>query len=286
MMRRMTAPVLVTGASGNVGRAVVGALVARGVPVRAGGRAAGEAREGVEPVRLDFHDPATFGPAAEGCGALFLVRPPPIADVGPTLNAFVDAARARGVAQVVFLSVAGAEKNPRVPHHAVEQHLMAQGGGFTLLRPGFFMQNLGDAYLRDVVEDGRIYVPAGRGKVAFIDGRDIAEVAALALTDPAAHAGKAYTLTGPEAVTFEEVAGVLSEALGRTIRYEAASLPGYAWHLRRRGLPVTQIAVQVVLHVGLRYGQAEAVDGTLERALGRRGRTIREYVRDHVGVWK
>lgn len=282
----MSARILVTGATGNVGREVVRELRARGALVRAAGRAAGEARDGVEVVPFDFRDPSTFATAADGCDAVFLLRPPAIADVRPTLNAFVDAARARGVEHVVFLSVAGAGKNKLVPHHAVEAHLAARPGGWTVLRPGFFAQNLGEAYRRDVVEAYRLYVPAGRGRVAFVDTRDIAEVAAIALCDPPSHAGKAYTLTGPEAVTFEDAAEILTSVLGRAIRYVPASVAGYALHLRRRGLPAGQIAVQTILHVGLRFGQAEAVDPTLAALLGRPGRTLAEYVRDHAAAWQ
>ncbi len=282
------ARILVTGASGNVGREVVRALLARGARVRttssrASGRDAGGA---TETVRLDFHDRSTFAPAVEGCGALFLLRPPAVSDVRATLNPFVDAARAGGVGHVVFLSVAGAGENAFVPHHAVERHLIEHAGSWTILRPGFFAQNLADAYLRDVRDDDRVYVPAGRARVAFIDVRDVGEVAALALTEPARHRGEAYTLTGPEAVTFDEVVEILSEALGRRVRYVPASVAGYALHLVRRGLPLAQVAVQTVLHVGLRFGQARSVDPTLARLLGRPGRTMREYVFDHADTWK
>jgi uncharacterized protein YbjT (DUF2867 family) len=286
--------VLVTLASGNVGREVVRALGAHGVAVRAAGRAGEAPAEGggggngggVEAVRFDFRDPATFGPALEGCEGLFLLRPPAIRDVGPTLNALVDRARGAGARHVVFLSVAGAGKNPLVPHHAVERHLRRGPGAYTLLRPGFFAQNLGDAYRRDLVERSRLNVPAGRGAASFVDVRDVAEVAALAFGDPGAHASRAYALTGPEALTFDEAARVLSEELGRPVRYEPASVAGYARHLASRGLPDAQIAVQTVLHVGLRFGQAAAVDPTLGRLLGRPGRTLRAYVRDHRALWR
>ena len=283
----MVGLVLVTGASGNVGREVVGALRALGLTVRAAERDVARARRvlgnDVEIVRLDYHDASTFS-CVSGAGALFLVRPPAIADVGSTLVPLVDEARRRGVEHIVFLSVAGAGKNKLVPHHAVEQHLK-RGPGWTILRPGFFAQNFGDAYRRDIVEDGRVYVPAGRGRVAFVDVRDVAEVAAAAFAAPAAHDRAAYTLTGPEAVDFRSAAGDLTEVLGRVIRYDAATIAGYAFHLRARGLPWGQVAVQAVLHVGLRFGQAAHVDPTLERLLGRRARSLGAYFRDHREVW-
>ncbi len=135
------------------------------------------------------------------------------------------------------------------------------------------------------MEDARVYVPAGRGLVAFVDVRDVAEVAATALVAPEAHAGQAYTLTGPEPLGFAEAAALLSDVIGRAVRYEAASVPGYVRHLRARGLPAGRIAVQTLLHVGLRLGQAEAVDPTLARLLGRRPRTLRAYFQDHAALW-
>lgn len=273
--------VLVTGATGNAGREVVAALRARGAPVRLADRHG----RGPDAVRLDFEDPATFASAARGCGTVFLLRPPAISDVAGTLVPFVDAARAEGVGQVVFLSVAGAGRNPLVPHHAVERHLQDGPPGWTILRPGFFAQNVGTAYRRDVVRDSRVYVPAGRGRAAFVDLRDVGEVAADALLRPEAHRGQAYTLTGPRASSFAEVAWALTRATGRTVRYVPASALGYAAHLVRGGAPLAQAAVQTVLHVGLRFGQAETVDPTLGRLLGRRPRSVLDYVRDHAALW-
>ena len=280
--------VLVTGATGNTGRELVRALLARGASVRPASHGGGippGMPAGTQGARLDFRDQATFGPALEGCRAVFLLRPPPISDIDATLSPFIDAAAHGGVEQVVFLSVAGAGENRLVPHHAVETKLKASSVGWTLLRPGFFAQNLQDAYRRDIVADDRLYVPAGRGAAAFVDLRDVAEVAAAALLDPAAHRHRAYTLTGPETATFDQVAATLTEVLGRTVRYVPATVIGYLRHLRRRELPWGQALVQTVLHVGLRFGQAARIDPTLEQLLGRPGRTVHDYIRDHAQLW-
>jgi uncharacterized protein YbjT (DUF2867 family) len=284
----MTGPVLVAGASGNVGAATVRSLVAHGIPVRravsGGGR--GDEVAGTESVELDLFRPETFGPAVAGIGGLFLLRPPPVSRVGPTLNALTEAAVAAGVGHVVFSSVAGADTNRVVPHHRVETHLREHAPSWTILRPGFFAQNLTDAYRRDIVADDRILLPAGHGRVAFIDTDDIGDVAGAVFADPGPHRGQGYTLTGPRAVDFDEVAALLTAALGRTIRYEPASVLGYARHLRGQGLPLAQVAVQTVLHTGLRRGDAEAVDPTLARLLGRPAGTIEQYVREHTATWE
>jgi uncharacterized protein YbjT (DUF2867 family) len=281
--------VLVTAALGNVGRELVPALQRRQIGVKAADRDPAEIGSqlggGVESVRLDFTERASFAPALAGCSGLFLLRPPAIANVEETLIPLLEEAHARGIEHVVFLSVAGAERNRWVPHHAVEQHLLRGPMSWSILRPGFFAQNLGGAYRTDILERGRLYVPAGRGRVAFVDLFDVAEVAALCFSDPKRHRGQAYTLTGPRAVDFAEVADLLSHASGRPIRYEPASLFGYVRHLSRRGLPLGQVAVQTVLHAGLRFGQAEQVDPTLERLLGRPGRDIAQYIEEHRRLW-
>ena len=287
-----TRKVLVTGALGNVGGPTVESLVGAGIGVRAGDLGVDRLRQRwgdrpgeIEMVHLDFTDPATFGPALEGCDGQFLLRPPPISRVGPTLNALIDRAAVAGIRHVVFSSVAGADRNVVVPHHRVERHLRASPLRWTMLRPGFFAQNLADAYLTDIVEDHRLLVPAGDGRVAFLDVRDLADVAAIVFSSPHEHVGRGYHLTGPGAVTFDEVAGLLTDRLGVEVRYQRASVRSYVRHLRRRGLPAAAIAVQTVLHVGLRRGDAEEVDPTLGHLLGRPARTVDQYIDDTAATW-
>lgn len=281
----MSGRVLVTGASGQVGRAVLAAAGALGLPATAALRAPG-GRHGVPGVAFDFTDRRTWPAALDGHDRLFLLRPPAISDVRATLIPFVDAAREAGVRHVVFLSVAGAGRNCFVPHRAVEDHLRAAGGGYTLLRPGFFAQNLAGAYREDIRRDHRLYVPAGHAPVNWVDVRDVGEAAARILAAPAGHRGRAYTLTGPGPVDWEEVARLLSATTGRPVRYQPASIPGYLLHLRRRGLPAGAIAVQTVLHVLLRFGGGAGVDPALARLLGRPPRSIAESIRDQADAWR
>jgi uncharacterized protein YbjT (DUF2867 family) len=273
--------ILVTGAGGNVGRAVLEACRSRDLP------AVGAERRGGVHRTFDFENKATWAQALEGCDQLFLLRPPAISNIKETLNPFVDLARERGVKHIVFLSVQGAESRPRIPHHAVEKHLEATGTDWTFLRPGFFAQNFSDAYRRDIVEDDRIYVPAAGGKVAFVDVRDLGVVAARIFEAPRAHRGVGYRLTGQRCFSFDEAAALLTEVVGRTIRYQPASLGGYAFHLlTRRGAGLMQSAIWTVLHEGLRHGEAAVTDPLLPALMGQPARDLETFIRDHPGVWR
>lgn len=279
--------ILVTGPSGNIGTAVVEQLAAKAAEVRIARRDPASVlstRAGMA-VRFDFLDQSTFGPAVDGCDSVFLMRPPAISNTKATLNVFIDVARRRGVKHIVFISVAGAGRNPLVPHHAVERHLQAGRNDWTILRPGIFAQNLGEAYRDDVRHDHRIFLPAGRASVAFVDARDIGEVAADILVDPVSHLKQIYSLTGASAHTFAEVCAFLTEELGRPIRYEPAPIPSYAAHLHRRGLPIGQVAVLTLLHVGLRFGQGKAADGDLRGLLARSPGSLRTYIHDRRATW-
>ncbi len=141
-MERMTT-ILVTGATGTVGREVARLLGARGLPVRAALRDPGRADDampaGVAPVPFDFGRPETYDLALRGVEALFLMRPPAITDTRRYVDPLIATARAAGVRRVVFLSVLGAERLPVVPHRRIERSLEASGMAYTFLRPSFFM---------------------------------------------------------------------------------------------------------------------------------------------------
>ena len=241
--------------------------------------------DGAGTVPLHFNEPETWVPVLGPSRGVFLMRPPAITDIDRTLAPFIDAVRRAGAGPIVFLSVTGADKARFLPHAAVERHLMDGPRDWVILRPGFFAQNLSDAYPQDIREDDRVYLPAGQGKAAFLDLRDLGEATARILADPEPHLGQAYTLTGPKAVDFHAVAQAVGEATGRLIAYRPASIAGYLRHLHRRGALCGQALVQTALHVGLRFGQAEAVAPDLARLLDRPPRDIFDYIRDHAELW-
>jgi len=275
-------PILVTGASGNVGAPLVDQLTDRRHEVIAASPQPRQTTAGVR--RLDFEDPTTFAAALDGVGSVFLMRPPQISDTKRFIRPFIAAMTEAEVDHVVFLSLMGV--NRAMPHWQVEQDLTSSGLAWTMLRPSFFSQNLGGAYQADIRDHDRIRLASGRGRTSFIDARDIAEVAAQVLAEPAAHRGRAYTLTGPEAIDYPFVASILSAELGRPIKYEPIGLLRYRRELLAQHLPSAFVNVQLLINVVARIGLAAKVDPTLPRLLERPARTLHDYIHEHCALWQ
>lgn len=269
--------VLVTGATGNVGSELLAKLARREVPVKAGIRASGRGTLASEVVCVDFdfEDSQTFAPALEGIDRVFLMRPPHMADAA-AMRPFVEAMEQAGVQQVVFMSVQGAGTNPFVPHHGIEKLLKKSRLGWTLLRPSFFMQNLSTTHVADVRERDEIFVPAGGGRTNFIDAADIAEAAAVCLTSPG-HVGKAYEITGSEALTYEQVASILSEACGRTISYSRPSAKQFKARMRAAGHPDEFVSVMSSIYALARFGMAAGTTDDFENLVGRKPYTFADW---------
>lgn len=276
---------LVTGATGNVGGLIGQHLTRQNQPWQAGVRRPEQVPAGAAgAVALDFSRPETFAPAVEGVTGIFLMRPPAIANVEQTLFPFIDAARAAGVEQIVWLSLLGAESLPFVPHARVERYLRTAGMGSTLLRAGFFMQNLETAHRREIREIDEIVVPAGNGKTSFTDVDDIAAVAAYALVNPAA-GQRVYDLTGPEALDYPTVAALMSMVLERPIAYRHPSLLRFARHNRAQGTAWGQILIMAGIYTTTRLGMASRVTSDVAHVLGRPPHTLHEYLEDHRATW-
>lgn len=284
----MTAPIIVTGAPGNVGTPLVLELLHLGAPVRVAARDVAAARavfgDAVDVVPFDFERPGTFG-AFAGAERMFLLRPPHIADVDGLIVPTLRAAAAAGVRHVVFLSIQGAERNRIVPHHKIEDRLRASGMAWTFVRAAYFMQNLSTTHAPEIRELDEIWVPAGRSsRTAHVDARDVAAIAARALVEDG-HEGMAYTPTGPAALTYDEIAGMLARELGRPIRYADPGLLAF-WHrLRRRGMPRGMVGVMLGIYTAARLGLAAGLSDDVARLTGRQPIPMEQFVHDARDAW-
>ncbi|WP_460359443.1 NmrA family NAD(P)-binding protein [Mycobacterium sp. ZZG] len=220
---------LITGPSGNVGRELVETFRTNlpHRPWRVASRHPEQLRDSVgnaaQVCRFDFFERATWADTLREVETLFLLFPVPGNRAArEAVIPFIDAAESAGCRHVVYVSVFGADRAPFIPHYKVEAALKASSMGWTFLRCSFFMQNLHRAISThgiDIAERGELFIPAGRGRTSFIDARDAAAVAALALTDPTAHHNVIYHLTGPAALTMHELAASMSEMLGYPVTY-------------------------------------------------------------------
>ena len=285
----MDAPILVIGALGNVGTQVVNVLQTEGRKVRAAdpdlSRLIERFGASVECVHFDFSDPSTFAPTFVGVEKMFLMRPPQISNIKRDMFPAIEAAKRAGVKYVVFLSVIGVEKMNFIPHYKVETHLKEQGFQTSFLRCSFFMQNLSTTHRKEIKERNEIFVPVGNAKTSFIDVRDIGAVAAHLLTEEG-HAGRNYDLTGAEALDYWQAAHILSQTLGRDIKYRNPSAFQFFVETIRRGASISYAFVVMGLYTSTRYGMAESVTDAVERLIGKRPISFKKFAEDYKDVWQ
>lgn len=273
------APALVTGATGNVGRHLVEQLRAAGAAVRSA------SRSGTGGVRFDFRDSSTWPAAFEGVRSMFLVRPPDIARVAKELMPAVGYGQRVGLRHVVLLSVQGAGKVPVLPHAAAERWLRRSGLQWTFVRPSYFDQNLSTVFAADIRDRDEIMVPAGTGRTAFVDAVDVAALGAAALLDPATHAGRIWTPTGP-ALRYDEVASMLSAELGRPVYYRKPGVVRFWRHARSvLALPAPVAAVTTVLHTTARLGLAGFQTADVAEVLGRPPTSFAAFAHRERDTW-
>src|SRR6267378_1060481 len=284
----MSKPVLVTGATGTIGRDVAKRLSEKGVSVRAGVRDQAKARKELPDLALtpfDFENEKTFAGALEGVEKVFLL-PPLLPNQLEVMNAFVDATKRAGVRHIVKLSAIGIDDETQPTaikwHGANEQHIRESGVAFTFLRPNSFMQNFITYF---PPRNGAIYLPWGNGTASFVDTRDIANVAAKALTSDG-HGGRIYTLTGPATLGIAEVALILSEVSGREFKYvdvpEAAARDG----MLQAGVPPWQVELVMELHAVNKQNRWSAVTSDVEKVTGTPPTDFAQFARDHADKFR
>jgi uncharacterized protein YbjT (DUF2867 family) len=283
--------ILVTGATGNVGAHVVGALHERGSTPRAFVRDRARAEQVLGPrVELaigDHADRDSIGRAVRGTDRLFLA-------CGNTLGqvdferAVIDAALAEGVSQVVKLSGPNADVDSPLIferwHGQIEEHLRASGLPAVLLRPRTYMTNL-LAYAPTIAATNMVFAPAGAAAISFVDPRDVADAAAAALVEDG-HAGQTYTLTGPEAMTFERVAEDLSAVLGRRIGYVDVPDDAARHGMIEAGLPPMMADAIVDIFRSQRGGSMTDTTDTLRTLIGRDAGTFARFAQDHAAAFR
>ncbi len=279
-----TPTVLVTGATGTVGSDLVSALRARGAAVRAMIRDPGRPVPGVENVVADLRDPASVTAALNGVDAAFL-NSPSAPDAAELQIRFADLARDADVHRLVLLSQYAARADSPVRflrwHAEVETHVARLGLDHTVLRPNLYLQALlGSAA---TIAQGFLAAPIGGAAVSALDTRDIADAAAAVLTSTG-HSGRTYTLTGPRAVTHDQIAQALSYATGQDITFRDAPTDQFTAALTGV-LPPWQLDGLIEDYAHYARGEAADVHTSVTDLTGQPARDLTDFARDYAAAF-
>jgi uncharacterized protein YbjT (DUF2867 family) len=280
--------ILVTGATGTVGREVVAQLLVAGEKVRALTRNPSRAQldAQVELVAGDLNQPETVAKAVEGVERIFSLA------LGPQLGIqeanLAQAAKKAGARHIVKLSglrPAGEARSQLATwHQASERAIQNMGIAWTFVQPGAFMSNA--LNWRDSIKgQGKVFSNYGDGKLAYIHPRDIAAVAVRALTEPG-HEGKAYPVTGPEALSVSELVQILSEAVGKPIEYVPITDDAAREGMQKAGLPTFLIDALLPFASFVRSGKGGEILPTVEQVTGRKPLTFADWAREHAADFR
>lgn len=279
--------ILITGASGNVGKEVLKQIAQTKAQVRAAFQSVNKAAApgGVEVVTVDYNQPETLRAALNGVDRVFLVGPP-TAQLPALERKATDVIKQSKVRQLVNLSAMGGREAifPR-QHAESEDYIQSSGVPYTFLRPNGFMQNIVNYNAPTINSRNAFYGSEGDGKVSQIDVRDVAAVAVKTLTEDG-HVGKAYTLTGPKAITNSEVAQILSAEIGREIRFINLPPEKLKEALLAAGVPEWNADALLDLQRLYREGKAATVTGDVEQILGRKPTSFAQFCRDYKNAFE
>lgn len=279
--------ICVTGAGGTVGRELIRELESARTPFRAAyfskNKAEAAREKGIDAVLMDYSRPETLRAAFQGGDKLFLLGPNALNQTQLELNA-VDAAKAVGVGHIVKQSVMGADEEAyslALAHRPVEKAIESSGMAWTFLRPNSFMQNVVTFMGETIKAESAFYSASGEARISHVDVRDIAAVAMKTLTE-STHAGKAYTLTGPEALTYDELANKLSKVLGRPIRHINLAPSDLKGGMLAEGMPEELADRMLDLERFFRENQASRITNDVKRVTGCDPRRFEQYARECV----
>jgi uncharacterized protein YbjT (DUF2867 family) len=274
-------PLGITGSTGRLGGRVARKLADVGRSQRLLVRDPSRAPQlaGATAVQSSYADRKALTAALDGLRTVLMVSASESPDRMSQHRAFIDAAAAAGVQQVVYISFYGAAPDCTFTlgrdHFATEEYLRASGMGFTFLRDNLYA----DFFPAMVGEDGVIRGPAAQGRVAAVAQDDIADAAVAVLLDPEAHAGATYSLTGPEALTLDEVAAVLTGAQGRPVAYQPETVPEAYASRAVYAAPDWQVDAWVSTYTAIAAGELAGVTGDIETLTGRPAISLADLLR-------
>lgn len=273
--------ILVTGGTGTTGRRILARLAARGLRYRAATRNPASENQ----IRFDWSDETTFEAALDCVGSIYLIAPSGVAEPLPVMIPFMKQAMRRGVRRFVLLSASSLDADGPMMG-TVHAWLRDHAPEWVVLRPTWFMQNFSEGQLLAPIRDeGAIYTATGNGRIGFIDAEDIAAVAIEALTQQEFPSGD-MILTGPAALSYDDVASTLSGVLDHTVRHHHLCVDELAArHMTHSSLPEAYAQTLAAMDADISAGSEDRVTDAVARITGRSPRALSEFVTTNRSVW-
>jgi len=286
----MSKKILVVGATGRVGSELVKLLIQNGESIRVATRnplaVSSRFQNTIDVVEFDYERPQTFTPALVGIDKIFLTVRPGDNHSDEAAIPLIDEAKKTKIKHIVDLTAMGVEQDETFMLRILEKYIEASGISYTHLRPNWFMQNLNSGPMfADIKATGALHLPAADARVSFIDLRDIAAVGFAALTETH-HAGKAYTLTGKEPLSYFQVVEKLSRVAGKEISYIPISEDIARATLIKGGISIDLIERWTDFYRKVRRGLCSPVSTDIESVLGRSPVLFDQYANDYAASWR
>jgi len=285
----MNDKILIIGASGSIGLEVAKKLIKKEQPVKIAVRDPERAKKlnlsNAEFVKFDYLNSDTFNTAFEKVKKLVLVSPPSYLKIHDYVINAIDTAIKNGIELIVNISALSIESDLDKPMKQIEDHIKKSGIDYVFLRPNCYMQNFNDLFRDLIVSEEEITLPVDNVKTSFVDVRDVAEVAALALNDDNLK-NKTFKLTGKQLLNLHVIAYLFSDALNKEINYRNISNEMFEKILKSAGWPSGTIEGTLQLCSHVKKGTTSVVTDDLEKLLQREPIKFQKYINDYLDIWK
>lgn len=284
--------ILITGATGNVGRQVIRFLSKQPTnyqivaAVRDIEKAARSLQDypKIHYALFDFERPTTFASALQHIDSVFLLRPPQLADVDQYFKPLIEELANKHVQKVIFLSVQGVERSKVIPHHKIETLIKATSLDYIFLRPSYFMQNLTTTLYKDIQSDRQIVLPAGEAKFNWVDVENIGETAAILFDRFETYKNKAFDLTGYENKSFSQAVQTINQVLDRPIRYKNMNPFRFFFKKKKEGVATGMIIVLILLHFLPRFQKEPPISTFYEDLTGKQPNDLETFAKREKAV--
>ncbi len=266
--------ILVTGSTGAFGSNVLKQLQKNNIAIRAVSK----------DDSFDWSKPETFDNTLTGIDKVFLISPPNYQPFDAEIIPFVQKAKEAGVKFILLSTLYGTDNTPETTFGKAEKVVRESGINYAIVRPNFIFENFIN-YDLQAIKNGVIYLPTANSKTSYIDVRDVAKASVKILLDPEEHSGKAYTLTGSQSLSHEEIAAVFSEVLGKTITNVAPTNDEYKATLVTYNLPQPVVDFMGYLYSAIEAGHFSGISDDYYKITGEHPTTIKAFIEQHFAVF-